>query len=252
MDLSKLKEAIAKVVTDGYDARNAISDIRRDSLTPDELRTMVQEIESAIKGIAGKQEEWGNRTWSTAEMDALSKLDSERGYALDLMVRPTPAEVRRLEHQNNVLLRRSLDLFDSHNTFRDHFKYDEEPDGKYLRAELYFDGCKSGEWHHMEEDDYYGSDFGYMLNLQAELVRRENAYRDIGGIIASELMDNGRDWSEGRFLVRPEYAHICFCFALNSLCMDISASYCIPDVLRMEGFTSCVQMEITEYLEMGE
>lgn len=252
MDLSKLKEAIAKVVTDGYDAWDTLSDLNDDTLTADELRTMVQELESAIKGIAGKQEEWGNRTWSTAEMDALHILARERGHALDVMVRPTPAEVRRLEHQNNVLLRRSLDLFATHNDFKDHFKYDEEPDGKHLSAELFYDGCKNGEWHHMDEDDYYGSDFGYMLSLQAELARRENSYQDIGGILDSGLMDNGRDWSEGRFLVRPEYAHICFCYALNALCMNVDTQYCVPDVLRMEGFTSAVEMEIAEYLEMGE
>lgn len=251
MDSNKLKEAIAKVVTDGYDAWDVLSHLGDDAQTADDRRALVQELESAIKSIAGKPEEWDADRWSAKEIDALHILATERSKALDLMVRPTPAEVKRLEHQNDVLMRRSLDLLATRNEFNLYYKYDEKKDdNQNLDAELFYDGCKNGEWHHMDEDEYYGSDFGYMLSLQAVLAKRKSSYQDVGGVMRSELMDNGRDFSEGRFLVRPEYAHISFCYALSSLCTDIGLTYSVPDVLRMDGFTSRVSFEVTE--EAGE
>lgn len=234
MNTDELRKSLAKIAQGDFEEDQRLVDTLRDSASNDERRIILQETERAIKQIAGEPEDYYFRRWSKAEMWQIDDLVHVRNWALDLMVQPTPNEVRRLEQQNDVLLRRTLDL---HYTKRQ-FEFLERKakawaDDCDLEAELLFAGCKPDEWLRMDEDEYYGSDFGYMLNLQSALYNRKNSYNTIDSA-RSEMLDDGTSWAEGIFLRRPEFDHICICYALHSLCTHIN--YPIPDVLRMNNF----------------
>lgn len=241
MDLNDLRTWLAKIANDDYEADFDMID-HLYAVSNDDRRTILQEAEKLIKQIAGEPEDYYFRRWSENEMEQLGNLVRVRNCALDLMMQPTPNEVRRLEHQNDVLLRRTLDLYSMANdfqSFNEYAKYWEE-DYCDLEAELLFTGCEPEEWQRMDEDDYYGSDFGYMLNLQPTLYERDGSYNIIESG-TGDMLDDGTSWAEGIYLNRPKFSHICVCHALHSLCTHIN--YPLPDVLRMNNFSTFVTFQ---------
>lgn len=234
MDLNEIKASLKKIAQDNFDEYSGLSDYLRDHATNDERRAVLQEAERAIKQIAGELEGYCFRRWSEAEMEQIKNLVDVRNRALDLMMQPTPNEVKRLEQQNDILLRRTLDLYNTKRQF-DYLACKAKDWEEYcdLDAELLFTGCEPDEWQRMEEDEYYGSDFGYMLNLQPTLYERSGDYNIIESA-SGDMLDDGTSWAEGIFLCREEFSHICICHALHSLCTHID--YPLPDVLRMNNF----------------
>lgn len=237
MDLNDITTELTKIANDDCEADfNMIDHLH--AASNDERRTILQEAEKAIKQIAGEPEGYYFRRWSSAEMEQLENLVQVRNCALDLMMQPTPGEVRRLEHQNDVLLRRTLDLYNVGRQFQYLSEQAKEwEDDCDLEAELLFTGCEPEEWQRMEEDEHYGSDFGYMLNLQPTLHERKGNYNIIESG-TGDMLDDGTSWAEGIYLRRPEFSHICVCHALHSLCTHIC--YPISDVLRMNNFSTHV------------
>lgn len=239
---SEIKTLIAKI-EHGESHDDTPYDTLRDGVTNDERREVVQEVERAIKRIAGEPADgYSFDPLTDDDLQILEKLISLRAFVMNLMVRPTEAEVRRLERQNDILLRRTLDLFQTEQSFSRLSRQVKRMSGeKEVSAQmLYEPGCPN-EALPMTEDDYYGSDFRYMLNLQPIVAKEQLFSCAIERISFGLMADDGTTWASG-CLHRPEFDHISICHALHNLCSDLP--YTIPDVLRMTNFTTEVELEI--------
>lgn len=247
MNKTEIQNSILLVSKGDYDEDFRLIDYLRDKADYDERRVFLLETERLIKQIAGPASDDNNIgfcKWGNEEIDSLRMLVSSRGFLLNLMMRPTPNEVRRLEVLNAELFRitkemeRQADCMGrmfaaTRHKVDDKQRYDIEGELKYEYNEA------SGALV-MPEDRYYGSDFSYMLNLQTYLLERSNEYKIIDRFCPfDESMDDGTTWAEGP-LHRPAFSQICICHAVHAICTHMD--YSIPDLLRMTSFVK--QMHI--------
>ena len=105
----------------------------------------------------------------------------------------------------------------------------------------------------LENDDYYGSDFQYMIHLQDELIYKYKMDSLLNGVFGSfvgatedgykqinNMLDDGDSWDECS-LHKPEFADICVCYAMHAL--HTHQDYCLPDILRMDDFVVKVHLQ---------
>ena len=106
----------------------------------------------------------------------------------------------------------------------------------------------------LENDDYYGSDFQYMIHLLDELMSAGRYKTDIlNGVFGTfggatedgykqinNMLDDGDSWDECS-LHKPEFADICVCYAMHAL--HTHQDYSLPDILRMDDFVVKVHLQ---------
>lgn len=98
----------------------------------------------------------------------------------------------------------------------------------------------------LENDEFYGSDFGYMIALINGMQDSENivechiGYKEMHTLSMSneeldcyDHWDDGVSWNEGE-LNRKELEHICICYAMHAIC--VHNEYSLPDLLRLNDF----------------
>lgn len=228
----------------------------------EEKRAIVQEMERKIKALV-KREEWCGsyffRKFSEKELDELGDYFSDRNAALDaLMSQPTEEEIERMGYQNDKLFRLTqecyeqcrnlwLMLYESPHKVNDRYRYD--VDG-VVRFEYGADDAVIT----MKNDDYYGSDFSYMIKLQDEMLSQGRYKMDtiVNGtscdFLCSEKeamdqltneLDDGQSWNEGR-LFNKAFDKCCICYAMHAL--HTHQNYCLPDILRMDDFVVRVEL----------
>ena len=80
----------------------------------------------------------------------------------------------------------------------------------------------------MDNDDYYGSDFEYMLHFHCN-------FRDSGRYYVGEplVADDGTNWNLD-YLDNQAFDRFCICHLLHSL--HSHEYYSLPDILRMDDF----------------
>ena len=239
----------------------------------EEKRAIVQEKERKIKALVKKEEWCGSyffRKFSEKELDELSDYLSDRNAALeDLMSQPTEEEIERMGYQNDKLFRLTqecyeqcrnlwLMLYESPHKVDDRYRYDVEG---VVRFEYGSDDAVIS----MKNDDYYGSDFSYMIKLQDEIISQGRYKMDtiVNGTSCDFLytkqeamdqltntLDDGKPWNEGR-LFNKAYDKYCICYAMHAL--HTHQGYCLPNILHMDDFVVRVDLryerEICETME---
>ena len=105
----------------------------------------------------------------------------------------------------------------------------------------------------LENDEFYGSDFGYMIALinrmqdcesivECHIGYKETHTLSMGNeeLDCYDHWDDGVSWNEGE-LNRKELEHICICYAMHAIC--VHNEYSLLDLLRLNDFW--VEVQIT-------
>lgn len=244
-------------------ARDALTGYVRGGTTAGQRREVVQELERAIKQLAGNADnnETHFRHFSESEFGRLHDLISLRSMTLDAMMdKPTPMEVERLRKVNGTLYDLTLEIFENarrawrmlrYTDYKVDDRYDYEVHGKAAFA--YNDVAVAS----LENDGYYGSDFPYMLHLMPEIIGKDykkmwlpyiiDVYeiflsdeQEVMKELIANHLDDGTSWDEGVFR-KKEFGDIIICHAIHAL-WDHQC-YSGPDILRMENFEARIELQ---------
>ena len=220
---------------------------------PEKLRMELQGIEAEIKAIVGapKESDWVEAPVET-DREKLKELLRARRWCLNMMFRKDPHGRERFAAANNRL-RELTDLMyrKGAKVYRQYLAagVDGEFDDDFMiDASLRFVYNSGDSVAVLGDEAYYGSDFGYMINVIYDLCADSplagasfsKGFRktDRPEMSDRELeLDNDNDafdWSELKITV-PELEGIKICNAVNAMCV-YDNGYSVPDLLRMNDF----------------
>lgn len=203
---------------------------------------------------------WFLRRMSESEHDVIEDLMGVRYVVLnEMMLHPTPAEVERFRYQNDKLFKLTQECYAQfRNMWRTLFHTPYKVDDRYryeVEGVLRFEYGDDDAVVKMENDDYYGSDFQYMIHLLDELMSAGRCKMDtiLNGVFGTfdgatedgykqinNMLDDGDSWDECS-LHKPEFADICVCYAMHAL--HTHQDYSLPDILRMDDFVVKVHLQ---------
>lgn len=255
------KKCLDRIENKGFDDDDAYSEIIeyiREVATVDEKREVLQNVEQRVKRIVNCDLDYSPflRYLSENEHDVIDLLMGIRYVVLnEMMLHPTPAEVERFRYQNDKLFKLTQEYYaQCRNMWRMLFHTPYKVDDRYcyeVEGVLRFEYGDDDAVVKLENDDYYGSDFQYMIHLQDELIYKmdsllngvfglfvgatEDGYKQI-----NNMLDDGDSWDECS-LHKPEFADICVCYAMHAL--HTHQDYCLPDILRMDDFVVKVHLQ---------
>lgn len=255
------KKCLNRIENKGFDDDDAYSDILeyiREVATVDEKREVLQNVEQRVKRIVNCDLDYSPflRYLSENEHDVIDLLMGIRYVVLnEMMLHPTPAEVERFRYQNDKLFKLTQEYYaQCRNMWRTLFHTPYKVDDRYcyeVEGVLRFEYGDDDAVVKLENDDYYGSDFQYMIHLQDELIYKMDSL--LNGVFGSfvgatedgykqinNMLDDGDSWDECS-LHKPEFADICVCYAMHAL--HTHQDYCLPDILRMDDFVVKVHLQ---------
>ena len=219
---------------------------------------LLKDLESEIKKIVGTDvcSFTEGHTKYDAKYKIIKELLNVRQTLLDELFLATSEEIIRLEQVNSLLdeltkkmYHRTASLYRALlSSYRDEeFDDDYEIEGT-LKCNVDYDSEDGsyGTVLKLENDEFYGSDFGYMFALINEMQDRENivechiGYKETHTLSMSneeldcyDHWDDGVSWNEGE-LNRKELEHICICYAMHVIC--VHNEYSLLDLLRLNDF----------------
>ena len=239
-------------------------DFIREKSTIEDKRAIVQEVERRIKKVVNREEnnpDYFFRNFSESERELLDDLLGLREVTLDeMMLHPTAAEVERLSKLNDKLYKLTLECFEQcRNLWLTLYRSPYKVNNRFcydLEGTLRFEYADNDSVVHLENDDYYGSDFDYMIHLTDELIstkygkhcKMDTMVNAAPSIFFSteealneltDTLDDGTSWAEG-YLHNKAYDHLCICYAMHAL--HTHEPWCLPDILRMDDFTINVNL----------
>lgn len=255
------KKCLDRIENKGFDDDDAYSEILeyiREVATVDEKREVLQNVEQRVKRIVNCDLDYSPflRYLSENEHDVIDLLMGIRYVVLnEMMQHPTPAEVERFRYQNDKLFKLTQEYYaQCRNMWRTLFHTPYKVDDRYcyeVEGVLRFEYGDDDAVVKLENDDYYGSDFQYMIHLQDELIYKMDSL--LNGVFGSfvgatedgykqinNMLDDGDSWDECS-LHKPEFADICVCYAMHAL--HTHQDYCLPDILRMDDFVVKVHLQ---------
>lgn len=255
------KKCLDRIENKGFDDDDAYSEILeyiREVATVDEKREVLQNVEQRVKRIVNCDLDYSPflRYLSENEHDVIDLLMGIRYVVLnEMMLHPTPAEVERFRYQNDKLFKLTQEYYaQCRNMWRTLFHTPYKVDDRYcyeVEGVLRFEYGDDDAVVKLENDDYYGSDFQYMIHLQDELIYKMDSL--LNGVFGSfvgatedgykqinNMLDDGDSWDECS-LHKPEFADICVCYAMHAL--HTHQDYCLPDILRMDDFVVKVHLQ---------
>ena len=255
------KKCLNRIENKGFDDDDANSDILeyiREVATVDEKREVLQNVEQRVKKIVNYDLDYSPslRYLSENEHDVIDLLMGIRYVVLnEMMLHPTPAEVERFRYQNDKLFKLTQEYYaQCRNMWRTLFHTPYKVDDRYcyeVEGVLRFEYGDDDAVVKLENDDYYGSDFQYMIHLQDELIYKMDSL--LNGVFGSfvgatedgykqinNMLDDGDSWDECS-LHKPEFADICVCYAMHAL--HTHQDYSLPDILRMDDFVVKVHLQ---------
>lgn len=255
------KKCLDRIENKGFDDDDAYSEILeyiREVSTVDEKREVLQNVEQRVKRIVNCDLDYSPflRYLSENEHDVIDLLMGIRYVVLnEMMLHPTPAEVERFRYQNDKLFKLTQEYYaQCRNMWRTLFHTPYKVDDRYcyeVEGVLRFEYGDDDAVVKLENDDYYGSDFQYMIHLQDELIYKMDSL--LNGVFGSfvgatedgykqinNMLDDGDSWDECS-LHKPEFADICVCYAMHAL--HTHQDYCLPDILRMDDFVVKVHLQ---------
>ena len=257
------KKCLNRIENKGFDDDDANSEILeyiREVATVDEKREVLQNVEQRVKKIVNYDLDYSPslRYLSENEHDVIDLLMGIRYVVLnEMMLHPTPAEVERFRYQNDKLFKLTQEYYaQCRNMWRTLFHTPYKVDDRYcyeVEGVLRFEYGDDDAVVKLENDDYYGSDFQYMIHLQDELIYKYKMDSLLNGVFGSfvgatedgykqinNMLDDGDSWDECS-LHKPEFADICVCYAMHAL--HTHQDYCLPDILRMDDFVVKVHLQ---------
>jgi hypothetical protein len=208
------------------------------------------------------------------DVEAVADLLDTRKSILDSMFRATEGDLERFRRVNDTLLdltnqmyRRSCDLYRLILANKDKmFDHDYEVKGSLKIEVNYGENENYGDVLHLEDDNYYSSDFNYMIALiglseeyqyhefgrnieDVRIIHRENfiSLSTDEELDCVNRLDDGTTWAEGS-LRNPVFENIVICHAIHSICTH--HPYSILDLLRINCFWIDVKLtcqHITDY-----
>ena len=239
-------------------------DFLREKSTIEDKRAIVQEVERRVKKVVNREEnnpDYFFRNFSESERELLDDLLGLREVTLDeMMLHPTAAEVERLSMLNDKLYKLTLECFEQcRNLWLTLYRSPYKVNNRFcydLEGTLRFEYADNDSVVHLENDDYYGSDFDYMIHLTDELIstkygkhcKMDTMVNAAPSIFFSteealneltDTLDDGTSWAEG-YLHNKAYDHLCICYAMHAL--HTHEPWCLPDILRMDDFTINVKL----------
>lgn len=255
------KKCLDRIENKGFDDDDAYSEILeyiREVATVDEKREVLQNVEQRVKRIVNCDLDYSPflRYLSENEHDVIDLLMGIRYVVLnEMMLHPTPAEVEKFRYQNDKLFKLTQEYYaQCRNMWRTLFHTPYKVDDRYcyeVEGVLRFEYGDDDAVVKLENDDYYGSDFQYMIHLQDELIYKMDSL--LNGVFGSfvgatedgykqinNMLDDGDSWDECS-LHKPEFADICVCYAMHAL--HTHQDYCLPDILRMDDFVVKVHLQ---------
>lgn len=255
------KKCLDRIENKGFDDDDAYSEILeyiREVATVDEKREVLQNVEQRVKRIVNCDLDYSPflRYLSENEHDVIDLLMGIRYVVLnEMMQHPTPAEVERFRYQNDKLFKLTQEYYaQCRNMWRTLFHTPYKVDDRYcyeVEGVLRFEYGDDDAVVKLKNDDYYGSDFQYMIHLQDELIYKMDSL--LNGVFGSfvgatedgykqinNMLDDGDSWDECS-LHKPEFADICVCYAMHAL--HTHQDYCLPDILRMDDFVVKVHLQ---------
>ena len=255
------KKCLDRIEAKGFDDDDAHSEILeyiREVATVDEKREVLQNVEQRVKRIVNCDLDYSPflRYLSENEHDVIDLLMGIRYVVLnEMMLHPTPAEVERFRYQNDKLFKLTQEYYaQCRNMWRTLFHTPYKVDDRYcyeVEGVLRFEYGDDDAVVKLENDDYYGSDFQYMIHLQDELIYKMDSL--LNGVFGSfvgatedgykqinNMLDDGDSWDECS-LHKTEFADICVCYAMHAL--HTHQDYCLPDILRMDDFVVKVHLQ---------
>lgn len=257
------KKCLDRIEAKGFDDDDAHSEILeyiREVATVDEKREVLQNVEQRVKRIVNCDLDYSPflRYLSENEHDVIDLLMGIRYVVLnEMMLHPTPAEVERFRYQNDKLFKLTQEYYaQCRNMWRTLFHTPYKVDDRYcyeVEGVLRFEYGDDDAVVKLENDDYYSSDFQYMIHLQDELIYKYKMDSLLNGVFGSfvgatedgykqinNMLDDGDSWDECS-LHKPEFADICVCYAMHAL--HTHQDYCLPDILRMDDFVVKVHLQ---------
>lgn len=257
-----LDEYINEPITQ-YGAYGKFLDYVREQACPEEMRAIVLEVERRIKAVVNR-EKWNSnyflRKFSEQEQEVIGNYLSCRDAVLgQMMLHPTEQEVERLGYLNDKLFRLTQDCYEQcRNLWLTLYESPYKIDDRYLyevEGAVRFEYGDDDAVISMDNDDYYGSDFKYMIRLQDELISQGRSKMDsiVNGTFANffedkeaalrgltNTLDDGVSWNEGH-LHNEAFDKYCICYAMHAL--HTHQDYCLPDILRMDDFVVKVHLQ---------
>jgi len=238
----------------------------------DKFREEIRDAEGRILEITGDPYEGYvfKNCDSEDKRDTVENLLGFRYFAISKMfqIHCNETEVARIESLNEKLLELTQQMFRRTGSF---YRYildmplEEKDDDIEIEGSLrYWDDWKSGILH-LEDDEFYGSDFQRMIPIIAFIEREHHGDlaivncspswgRDSGhkpSMSDKELgventMDDGDTWAEG-WLRHPKLDHIVMCYATHAIVTHNDFS--IPDFMRLNDFEIKVEMKLQQFSE---
>ena len=231
---------------------------------------LLKNVEREIKEIVGTDIYSSTRkhTKYNEKHEKIKELLNVRQSLLDEMFLATPEEINRLEQVNSLLDDSTKKMFHRtaslYRTLLSSYR-DEEFDDDYeilgtLKCNVDYDSEDGsyGTVLKLENDEFYGSDFGYMIALINGMQDSENivechiGYKETHTLNMSDkdlacydYRDDGVSWNEGQ-LNRKELEHICICYAMHVIC--VHNEYSLLDLLRLNDFWVEVQIKCQHFV----
>jgi hypothetical protein len=224
----------------------------------DTKRDIVYKTEKRIKALCGSEPFCRLPRLNEAEWELLTTLIGIREEAMNELLVPNSYEVEVMRKLNDKLFKITNELYARAFTMWKTLNNSE------LKPHLYnylLEGCIDFEWdgfdtvRTLDNDGWYGSDFNYMLWLLSEYqhqdyhctdhlhdivenfgVTEEDAKKDL-----TNFLDDGKTWAEGRYMTKPEFGEVCFCYLMHAVCTHFH--YSLPDVMHMDNFVIHVHLE---------
>ena len=221
-------------------------------LNPGKLRDELQKTETEIKSLVGprKENDWVDIP-DDIDRTELEKLLHSRRYCLDMLFRKDPKGVERFRKVNCFLKELSDKMFSKGaKVYRQYIAsgMDEEFDDDFMiDADLRFIYNGDESIAILGDEEYYGSDFSYMMNVIYDFCKDaplagssySKSFRKTDTLDMSdrelELYNRYDDlwWNEMEIWI-PELAGIKICNAVNEIC--VYNKYSAADLLRMNDF----------------
>lgn len=234
-------------------SRLAFKEWLRNEAQANTKRYIVKVVERRIKRIAGynfylphvDEEAW----------EELRGLIDTRRLVLDELMLPTPDEVRMMSELNDHLLGLTRQLYSKTAEMWKALNYAHlNTDDYCVEGAIDFSGDNEFGIKQLDNDDWYGSDFSYMLwRLEqfdkADRWTMSHIHEEMENFVMSEeevmkdcvdFFDDGDTWADGS-LWNPAFKGITVCYLLHALCCHFH--YSLADVLRMDSFTVMVHAE---------
>ncbi len=222
-------------------------------LDTEKLRKRLLTIETDIKTIIGprKEKDWVDVSVGI-DREKLGDLLRSRRYCLDMLFRKDPMGLEHFRKVNDYLRNLSDRVYKKGaKIYRQYLTsgIDEEFDDDFMidaDVRFVYNGEKSIA--KIGDEEYYGSDFNYMMNVIYDLCADlplagasfSKSFRqtDSPEMTDKELdFDNSHDtcdWGELKIWI-PEFENIKICNAVNEICV-YGNGYSVADLLRMNDF----------------